>query len=180
MMMHKKLKQGRVQVYTGEGKGKTTASLGLALRAVGHDFKVCILQFMKGSTVYGELEAARRLSPWLTIKQVGRKNFVARDTPSADDVAAAEAGFAEAQQVVTSGDFDLVILDELNCIADFGLVPISDICALIASRPAHVELVLTGRNAPEEIVAMADLVTEMREVKHYFHAGQVARKGIES
>lgn len=179
-MTRNKLTQGRVQVYTGNGKGKTTASLGLAFRAVGHDFKVCILQFMKGSTVYGELETARRLAPNLTIKQVGRKNFVARDNPSADDIAMAQAGFEEAKEIVASGEYDLVILDELNCIADFGLVPIADVCALIEARPEHVELVLTGRNVPAEIIALADLVTEMREVKHYFHAGQSARKGIES
>jgi cob(I)alamin adenosyltransferase len=175
-----KLNPGLVQVYTGNGKGKTTASLGLALRAVGHGFRVYVLQFMKGSTVYGELESARRLAPQLTIEQVGRDTFVSRSHPDPKDLEMARNGFQKARQVVLSGDFDLVILDEINCAVDFGLVPLEALKELIRSKPAHTELVLTGREVHPEIVEMADLVTEMREVKHYFNSGQHARKGIES
>jgi cob(I)alamin adenosyltransferase len=175
-----KLSPGLVQVYTGNGKGKTTASLGLALRAVGHGFRVCILQFMKGSTVYGELESARRLAPELTIEQVGRDTFVSRSHPDPEDLEMARKGFEKARDAVFSGDFDLVILDEINCAVDFGLVPLADLKDLIRFKPAHTELVLTGRGAHPEIVELADLVTEMREVKHYFNSGQHARKGIES
>ena len=174
------LVQGLVQVYTGNGKGKTTASLGLALRAVGHGFKVRVLQFMKGSTVYGELETARRLAPLLTIEQVGRDIFVSRANPAAEDIRLAREGFAKAKEILFGGEYDLVILDELNCAVDFGLIPLDEVKTLIKSKPAHTELVLTGRGAHPEIVEMADLVTEMREIKHYYNSGQHARTGIES
>lgn len=175
-----KLERGLVQVYTGNGKGKTTASLGLALRAVGHGLRVYILQFMKGSTVYGELETARRLAPFLTIEQVGRDTFVSRSHPDPEDLRLAREGFAKAREIVRSGDYDLVVLDELNCAVDFGLVPLPGVLDLVRSKPDHTELVLTGRGAHPQIVELADLVTEMREVKHYFHSGQHARVGIES
>lgn len=174
------LSQGLVQVYTGNGKGKTTASLGLALRAVGHGFKVRILQFMKGSTVYGELETARRLAPLLSIEQVGRDTFVSRANPAAEDVRLAREGFAKAREVLLSGEYDLVILDELNCAVDFGLIPLEEVKDLIRSKPLHTELILTGRGAHPDIIDMADLVTEMREIKHYYNSGQHARTGIES
>ncbi len=176
----RKLHQGRVQVYTGNGKGKTTASLGLAFRAAGHGLRVGILQFMKGSTVYGELEAARRMVPEISIEQVGRDTFVSRDNPDPEDRRMAREGFEKAKKMVLSGDYDLVILDELNCAVDFGLIPVEEVAELIRSKPRSTELVLTGRNAHPDIVALADLVTEMREIKHYYHAGQPARRGIES
>ncbi len=122
-----KLKQGLVQVYTGNGKGKTTASLGLAFRAAGHGFRVRVLQFMKGSTVYGELAAARRLAPELSIEQVGRDTFVSRSHPDPEDVRFAREGFDKAKQDVLSGDYDLVVLDEINCAVDFGLLPLADV-----------------------------------------------------
>ncbi|HKK02050.1 MAG TPA: cob(I)yrinic acid a,c-diamide adenosyltransferase [Desulfuromonadales bacterium] len=174
------LPQGLVQVYTGNGKGKTTASLGLALRAVGHGLKVRILQFMKGSTVYGELETARRLAPLLTIEQVGRDTFVSHADPAAEDVRLAREGFAKAREVLLSGEYDLVILDELNCAVDFGLIALEEVKDLIRSKPLHTELILTGRGAHPDIIDMADLVTEMREIKHYYNSGQHARTGIES
>lgn len=178
--IEKKLKRGLVQVYTGNGKGKTTASLGLALRAVGHGFKVYVIQFMKGSTTYGELETARRLAPELTIEQVGQCTFVDRNNPDPVDRRMALEGFARAREILLSGRYDLVILDELNCAVDFGLVPLEEVKRLIEEKPPQTELVLTGRGAPPEIIALADLVTEMREVKHYYNAGQPARVGIES
>jgi cob(I)alamin adenosyltransferase len=173
------LKKGLVQVYTGNGKGKTTASLGLAFRAAGHDFRVYVMQFMKGQTVYGELEAARRLGPNITIEQVGRRAFVSRE-PEPQDLEMAREAFGRARQLVSSGDYDLVVLDELNCAVDYGLVPLDEVKALIRQKAPHTELVMTGRGAHPDIIEMADLVTEMREIKHYYNAGQGARKGIES
>ena len=171
---------GLVQVYTGNGKGKTTASLGLAVRAAGHGLRVFVIQFMKGSTVYGELTSARRLAPELTIEQVGRESFVSRSNPHPEDLRMAREGFARARQLVLSGEYDLVVLDEINCAVDFGMVALEELKELIASKPLHTELVLTGRGAHPDIVELADLVTEMRDVKHYFNAGQAARRGIES
>lgn len=178
--MAEKLTKGLVQVYTGNGKGKTTASLGLSLRAVGHDLKVYVIQFMKGSTDYGELETAKRLAPNLTIEQVGRSTFVSRDDPDPLDRRMAVDGFALARRIVLSGEYDLVVLDEINCVVDFGLVPFEDLKALVRDKPDHTELVLTGRCAHPGIVEIADLVTEMREVKHYYNTGEPARVGIES
>jgi cob(I)alamin adenosyltransferase len=173
------LKKGLVQVYTGNGKGKTTAALGLAFRAAGHGLFVYVMQFMKGSPVYGELEAAKRLAPQLTLEQVGRDAFVSRANPDPIDRELALEAFARARRIVTEGRYDLVILDELNCAVDFGLVPLDQVLALIAEKAVHTELVLTGRNAHPELVRTADLVTEVCEVKHYFNTGQPSRKGIE-
>ena len=175
-----KLAKGLVQVYTGSGKGKTTASLGLALRAVGGGLRVHIMQFLKGQTVYGELEAAKALAPLLTIEQVGRKNFVIPGKIDPIDAEMAQSAFARGKALVLSGDYDLVIFDELNCAVDLGLIPLAEVKELIAEKPLTTELVLTGRGAHPEIIALADLVTEMREVKHYYNAGQPARVGIES
>jgi len=172
--------QGLVQVYTGNGKGKTTASLGLCLRAAGHGFRVYVLQFMKGSTVYGELESARRLSPELTIEQVGRDTFVSRSHPDPEDVKMAVDGFDKAKTLVSSGEYDLIVLDELNCAVDFGLIPLEEVKDMIRNKPSSTELVMTGRGAHPDIIELADLVTEMRELKHYYNSGQHARIGIES
>ena len=177
--MANRLEKGLVQIYTGNGKGKTTASLGLAFRAAGHDFQVYVMQFMKGQTIYGELEAARRVGANLTIEQVGREAFVSRE-PTAEDRRLATEAFARARQLTSSGDYDLVVLDELNCVVDYDLVPLAEVKELIRAKAPHTELVLTGRNAHPELVELADLVTEMREIKHYYHAGQQARRGIES
>ena len=173
------LKKGLVQVYTGNGKGKTTASLGLAFRAAGHDFRVYVMQFMKGQTVYGELEAARRLGPNIVIEQVGRKAFVTRE-PEPQDLEMAREAFQRARVLVASGDYDLVVLDELNCAVDYGLIPLEEVKAMIRDKAYHTELVMTGRGAHPDIIELADLVTEMREIKHYYNEGQPARKGIES
>jgi cob(I)alamin adenosyltransferase len=180
LMRTAKLAKGLVQVYTGSGKGKTTAALGLALRAVGSGLRVHIMQFLKGQTVYGELESAKALAPLLTIEQVGRKNFIIPGKIDPIDIEVAQSAFARAKALLLSGDFDLVILDELNCAVDLGLIPLADVKELMAQKPLTTELVLTGRGAHPEIVALADLVTEMREIKHYYNAGQPARVGIES
>jgi cob(I)alamin adenosyltransferase len=173
-----KLERGCVQVYTGNCKGKTTAALGLALRAVGHGLKVFMIQFMKGGGPYGEHLAAARLAPELTIVPTGRPGWVDRKHP-AEDARLALAALDQARAALVSGEYDLVILDEVNGAVDFGLVPVDDLLALVSQRPPTVELVLTGRNAHERVIAVADLVTEMKEIKHYYQAGVPARIGIE-
>ncbi|MGQ9646493.1 MAG: cob(I)yrinic acid a,c-diamide adenosyltransferase [Thermodesulfobacteriota bacterium] len=173
------MEKGLIQVYTGNGKGKTTAALGLALRAVGHGLRVFVIQFMKGSAPYGELESARKLHPYLTIKRAGRKGFVSKSHPDPADVQAAQEGFSLTKKAIESREYDIVVLDEINMAIDYGLISLSDVLGLIDSKPESVELILTGRNARPEIIEKADLATEMVEVKHYYDKGIKARKGIE-
>jgi cob(I)alamin adenosyltransferase len=170
-------REGRVQVYTGDGKGKTTAAFGLAMRAAGHGLAVLVLQFMKADPTWGEIVSARRLA--IAIEQVGLDHWVLKGRVSDDDRRAAAAGFARARELVRGGAYDVVVLDELCTALFFDLVPLADVLALLAERPPGVELVVTGRRAPDELVAAADLVTEMRPLKHYFDAGVSAREGIE-
>ena len=171
--------KGYVQVYTGNGKGKTTASLGLALRAAGHGLKTVIVQFMKGWIDYGELAGVRMLSPYVEIHQAGRDTFVNRKNPDPEDVRLAREGFELAKETVLGHRADIVVLDEINCAVDFGLLPVDEVLELLRNKPDGMELVLTGRGAPREIVDAADLVTEMREVKHYYAKGVDARTGVE-
>jgi len=171
-------RRGTLQVYTGDGKGKTTAALGLALRAVGHGLSVCVIQFMKGSSNYGELSSAARL-PNFTIEQHGRDEFVDKANPAQVDIDMAQVGLARASEVLAAGEHDVVILDELNVALDFALVSLDDVLSLIASRPPHVELILTGRAAHPEVVKAADLVSEVLNIKHHYDAGVQAREGIE-
>jgi cob(I)alamin adenosyltransferase len=173
------LKKGLVQIYTGDGKGKTTASLGLALRACGHGLRAYVIQFMKGEIYYGELGMAERLSDCLTITQMGRPDFVNRENPDPIDIELAHKAIELSAEVVESGTYDIVVLDEVNVALDFGLIDISDVIAIIEKKPPHVELVLTGRNAPRELIDRADLVTEMVEIKHPYSRGIGARTGIE-
>ncbi len=175
----KKLERGYVHVLTGDGKGKTTAALGMAVRAVGHNLKVFMIMFMKGNVEYGELETARRLAPFLEIREMGRETFVSKENPEAIDMEWARDGLRLALKILEEGKHDLVILDEINVAVDFGLVPLEDVLRLIRSKPDHVELVLTGRYAHQDLVDSADLVTEMRCVKHYYQHGVEARVGIE-
>lgn len=172
------MENARVQVYTGNGKGKTTAALGLAMRAAGHGFHIYMLQFMKGKINYGELETAKLL-PNFEIKQVGRPDFVSKENPDPIDIKLAQEGFEYAKKIIFSQKYDVVILDEINVAMDFNLISVDDVVALIEKRPKTVELVLTGRNCPREIVKVADYVTEMLEIKHPFKEGVQARKGIE-
>jgi cob(I)alamin adenosyltransferase len=173
------MEKGLIQVYTGNGKGKTTAALGLGLRAVGHGLKVLIIQFMKGNFKYGELESARKLSPYLTIIPMGRETFVSKSHPDPADSQRAQEGFSLAKKAIKNREFDIVILDEINMAVDYGLIPLCDLIQLIDSKPESVELILTGRNAKPEIMDKADLVTEMVDRKHYYDKGIPARKGIE-
>ena len=172
-----RLDEGYVQVYTGDGKGKTTAALGLVLRAVGKGLHPLLLQFMKGDPSWGEIVALERLG--VPVRQCGLDHWVVKGEATDADLAAAMAGFEQARSLVTSGAYDLVVLDELVTALFFELVPLDAVLALIAARPAAVELVITGRHAPQELIAAADLATEMRPLKHYYDAGVQARSGIE-
>ena len=174
-----KLEQGLIQVYTGNGKGKTTASLGLALRGVGRELMVCMIQFMKGGGPYGEQMAAKRLAPFLTIVQTGRPGWVNKENPHETDKQLAREALELARRAVTGGEYDLVIMDEINGAVSMGLIPVDQLLELMRDKPPTVELVLTGRNADPRVIEAADLVTEMREVKHYYKAGVPARIGIE-
>jgi cob(I)alamin adenosyltransferase len=169
---------GLVQVYTGDGKGKTTAALGLALRAAGHGLRTYIGQFMKGQD-YGELEAVKHLSPLITIEQFGQPSFVHVKQATSQDVTLAHAGLERVRQALHSGEYDVVVMDEINVALFFELLTVDEVLSVVEGRPPGVELVLTGRRAPDEIIAHADLVTEMREVKHPFHRGTKSRRGIE-
>ena len=177
-MTQKRLTQGLIQVYTGEGKGKTTCALGLALRAVGQGFKVFMVQFLKNGDS-GEVQVARRLAPDFTIKSFGTPGFPRFSEPDPETLAAARQAFALARQVILAGKHDLVILDEVNLSLTHKLVPLAGMLEVLRQRPPYVEVVLTGREAPPELVEFADLVTEMRPVKHFFEAGIKARRGIE-
>lgn len=171
--------RGYVQVYTGNGKGKTTAALGLALRAAGYGYKTHIGQFLKGQA-YGELAAAKKLSPLLVFEQYGRKGFyhITKD-PDSDDIRRAKQGLEKSRKAMLSGKFRIVVLDEINVAVHFKLLKEKDVLDFIDQKPAGIELVLTGRYAPLSFLEKADLVTEMTEIKHYFTSGVKARKGIE-
>jgi len=173
-----KLEKGLVQVYTGNGKGKTSAAFGLALRAIGRGLKVYIIQFIKGGFDYGELYIVDKL-PSLKLKAFGRGKFVTEKPAGKEDVKLAEEALALAEDVVKSGEYDMVILDEINVALNLKLINIEKVLELVKNKPKHVELILTGRYAPHEIIEAADLVTEMKEVKHPYNKGFSARKGIE-
>ncbi len=169
--------RGTVQLYTGDGKGKTTASLGAAIRAAGHGKSVLMIQFMKGR-LYGELEAAKRIDGF-AIEQYGRDEFVDPKDPDPVDRELAARGWARALEAVGDETLDLLILDEINVAVSFGLVALEDVIRLIVKKPERLELILTGRYAPDELIDLADTVTEMREVKHHYQKGVKARKGVE-
>jgi cob(I)alamin adenosyltransferase len=171
------MRRGYVQVYTGNGKGKTTAALGLALRAAGAGMKVFIGQFIKGEAA-SEHKALERFGDLISVRLFGLGLCIARK-PTDADIAAAQAGMREAGEALRSGLYDVVILDEINVAAHLGLIDVEDILRIIRERPAATELVLTGRNADERVIAGADLVTEMRDIRHYYEKGVQARRGIE-
>jgi cob(I)alamin adenosyltransferase len=171
------VERGLVQVYTGDGKGKTTAALGLALRACGSGLKVFLAQFAKGRPS-GELSALERLADLVTVRQYGRESFLVGQ-PGPEDLRLARDGWQEVLQVAARGEQDLLILDEIGIALHYGLVSTAEVLDLVAGRPATLELVLTGRRMPPEILERADLVTEMRQLKHYHQRGVPARRGIE-
>ena len=173
--------KGFVIVYTGGGKGKTTAALGLALRAVGYNHKVCMIQFIKGSWHYGELDSVKRLEPELELIAVG-KGFVGiidDKSPREDHEKIAEEAIKICKEKINSKKFDVVILDEINYAVDLGLIRTEQVIELIKMKPDDLDLVLTGNHAKQEIIDLADLVTEMKEIKHPFKSGIKAKKGID-
>jgi cob(I)alamin adenosyltransferase len=171
------LDRGLVQLYFGNGKGKTTAAMGLALRAAGCGLQVYIAQFVKGLK-YSELISLAKLRDNITVKQYGRRCFIKREA-TRKDVDAALKGLAEVKKIIATGKYDVVILDEITIAEYFKLLSVEDILALIALKPQNMELILTGRKADNQIIEAADLVTEMVEIKHYYNEGVEAREGIE-
>lgn len=174
-------KEGLVIVYTGKGKGKTTAALGMALRAIGYDYRVCMIQFIKGSWHYGEMTSSKRLEPEFELTAVG-KGFVGildDKSPIEDHKKVAQEALTIARKKISSQQYRIVILDEINYALNLGLVGLEDVMGLIRARPDDVSIVLTGNHARDEIVEAADLVTEMREIKHPFKSGIRAKKGID-
>lgn len=173
---------GLIQVYTGDGKGKTTASMGLAFRACGHGFKVCMIQFMKDNTEYGEFKASQYL-PGFTIIQVGRNDFVNLENPEEIDRKLAAEGWELAKKIMLSGEYNIVILDEINVAMACKLLDVGDVIKFLTEESNHLEkkpeVILTGRYAPPQIVEIAHLVTEMKEICHNFSSGAEARQGIE-
>ena len=164
-----------IEVYTGNGKGKTTAALGLAFRAVGQGLKVYMIQFMKAHE-YGEVKASKSV-PNFEIVQFGRKEFVNKKDPEKIDIELAEKGLSHAKEVIRSKKYDMVILDEMNVALDFGLIHLEEVIELIKDQP--MEIILTGRCADDRIIEIADYVSEIREVKHPYKKGVQGRKGIE-
>ena len=171
--------KGCVQIYTGNGKGKTTAALGLAVRAAGYGWKTYIGQFLKGQD-YGELEGIKPLSGQITIEQFGRKGFyhVTKD-PDQEDIRRANDGLQKCRKAMLSAAYRIIVLDEINVAVYFNLLTEEDVIKLISEKPKNIELILTGRYAPTSFIDKADLVTEMKEVKHYYNKGIQARQGIE-
>ena len=174
-------KDGLVIVYTGKGKGKTTAALGLAMRAVGYEHKVCMLQFIKGSWHYGEMDSSKKLEPNFELIAIG-KGFVGildDNSPREEHEKYAAEALRICREKINSGNYNVVILDEVNYAINLGLIDVQEIIKLIKEKPSNLDLVLTGRDVKEEIVELADLVTEMKEIKHPFKSGIKAKKGID-
>ena len=171
--------KGYTHVYTGDGKGKTTAALGLAFRAAGRGLRVLILQFLKGPEMTGERYAAGLFEWGIEVRPLGRDGLLQPGDVTEMDKALAAEALEHAVSEVTAGRWDMVVLDELNTACALDLVPVAGAIRLIDMKPQGVELVLTGRGAPEEVIEKADLVTEMKEIKHYFRQGVPAREGIE-
>lgn len=179
--MKEKGKHGFIIVYTGDGKGKTTAALGMAFRAIGRGWRVLMVQFMKGSWHYAELDTAKRLAPDLEIVAMGKGFYKILDDhyTEAEHREAALAALAFAQDKMLSGQYDLLILDEVNNAVQTGLLPLDAVIAFLDLKPPDFNIVLTGRGAPDALIERADLVTEMREIKHPYQKGIFAQKGID-
>jgi cob(I)alamin adenosyltransferase len=178
--MNKLHKKGLIIVHTGTGKGKTTAAMGLGLRAAGHSLKVLMIQFIKGSWHYGELESVKKLHPCFEIIPMG-KGFIRFDKegPDPEDIKAVEETWTFFIEKMRSGLYDMIILDEINYVISYGLLELNDVLTILRDKPEGLHLVLTGRDAKPEIIEVADLVTEMKDLKHPFEEGVKAQKGIE-
>jgi cob(I)alamin adenosyltransferase len=180
MQIQKKLEKGFIQVYTGNGKGKSTAAIGQAVRAAGFKLKTYIAQFMK-EFPYSELNSLKYLNEWITIAQFGGDDFVyKKQLPDEKEITKAKLGLNSALEKMQSTKFDIIILDEIIVAIYFKLFTTDDVLEFIKQKPENVELILTGRYCPDELIEAADLVTEMKEVKHYYQKGITSRKGIES
>jgi cob(I)alamin adenosyltransferase len=169
--------KGYVHIYTGSGKGKTTAAIGLGIRASGANNKVYMIQFMKGRR-YSELNKLYKLNNF-DFKQFGRDEFVSKEKPEKIDIDLARKGFDHAKEIMLSNKYDMLILDELNVAVDYNLIPMNEVLKLIMNKPEKLELILTGRYAHTEFIRIADIVTEMLEIKHPYQTGIIARKGID-
>ena len=172
-------RKGLVIIHTGAGKGKTTAAFGLALRALGQGFRVLVLQFMKGRANIGEIKALSHIDLPLEIRQYGRAVFFKSRACEPIDIYLTAKGLAEFCEAMANGRYDLIILDEIIVAVDFGLLDLEDVKKAIAQKPSELHLILTGRNAPTDLIEIADLVTEMQEIKHPYNQGINAQKGIE-
>ena len=175
------IKDGLTIVYTGKGKGKTTAALGIALRAIGYEKKICMIQFIKGSWHYGEMDSSKRLEPEFEMVVIG-KGFVGiidDKSPKEDHEKIAKEAIRISNKKIHSGNYDIVILDEVNYAINLNLISVNDVLSLIKSKPGELDLILTGNYARPQIIEVADLVTEMREIKHPFQRGIKAKKGID-
>ena len=176
----KSLEIGLVQVYTGNGKGKTTAALGQALRASGHNIKSLIIQFLKGGSYSGEVKAVENCAPLIKIYQAGSPFFINKDKISEKDIDSNRKGLALAEDAACEeNDMGILVLDEINVAINLGIIKTEEIIKLIKNKRPDIELILTGRNAPQEILDIADLVTEMKEIKHYYNKNIPSRTGIE-
>ena len=174
------VRRGLIIVNTGPGKGKTTAAMGTGLRAVGQGMRVLMLQFLKGSWHYGELDAVQAFGDKFVMKQMGRGFVkVGTEKPDPEDVRMVEAAWTEAEQAIQSGQWDLVILDEINYAISYGMLDPAKVAEALGKKPEMVHVILTGRNAHPSLVEIADTVTEMRQVKHAYERGVLAQKGIE-
>ena len=174
-------KNGLTIVYTGKGKGKTTAALGIALRATGYKKKICMIQFIKGSWHYGEMESSKLLEPDFEMVAIGQGfvGIIDDKSPKEDHQKVAKEAIKISNEKIQSGKYDIIILDEINYAVNLNLISLEDVLELIKSKPENVDLVLTGNYAKEEVIEAADLVTEMREIKHPFQKGIKAKEGID-
>jgi cob(I)alamin adenosyltransferase len=177
-MIQESNSQGLVIVITGNGKGKTTAALGQAVRALGYGCKVFFLQFMKGKPS-GELAAVKNYLPGIEMQQTGSESWVLKKENSEANIHYAQQGLEKAKAAIYSGEYALVVLDEMNVVLDYNLLPVSGVVDMIVNRPRHVSVILTGRNAPPQIIEIADIASSIEEIKHPYNKGVAAQKGIE-